>query len=63
MATELTFANRFSFSVLSANAIEEAAEAEMDRLVQQFYNDCYWFQQMACSSPRLVFLDRRVWRH
>ena len=26
----------------------------MDALLEQFYNDIFWFDQMACSSPRLV---------
>ncbi len=51
-AKELTFADRFSLSVLDVE--EYLAHDEKDKLVSSFYNDSYWFNQMACSSPRLV---------
>lgn len=54
MATELVFADRFSLAALSAEAVLSADEATLSRLATDFYNDAYWFDQMACSSPRLV---------
>jgi hypothetical protein len=51
-AKELTFADRFSLALLDAQAYLQ--HADKDRLVAAFYNDSYWFNQMACSSPRLV---------
>ena len=51
-AKELTFADRFSLAVLKVD--EYLAHDEKDKLVSSFYNDSYWFNQMACSSPRLV---------
>lgn len=51
---ELTFADRFSLAVVDAVAYDSASEKEQQAVVKNFYNDCYWFGQMACSSPRLV---------
>jgi hypothetical protein len=54
MATELCFSERFSAAALSANAVMNADNAAFKKLIQDFYNDTYWFAQQACSSPRLV---------
>ena len=51
-ATELTFADKFSFALLNASAF--LAHEETSRLIQDFYNDAFWFGQMACSSIRLM---------
>lgn len=56
-ATELAFANKFSICVLDANAINACNQPQLDDVAKAFYNDSYWFGQMACSSPRLV-----LWR-
>jgi hypothetical protein len=54
-ATELAFANKFSACVLDAQSVLDASPPALGRLAQNFYNDSYWFGQMACSSPRMVF--------
>jgi hypothetical protein len=54
-ATELVFADKFSLAVMDAAAFLRSNDRES--LVHNFYNDAYWFGQMACSSPRLV-----IWR-
>jgi hypothetical protein len=46
-ATELLFGDRFSLAVVDAASSE-------DDLPQRLFNDAYWFDQMGCSSPRLV---------
>jgi len=51
-AVELTFADRFSFSLIGAEAFLTCDKKEA--LIVSFYNDAYWFGQNACSSPRLV---------
>ena len=51
-AKELTFADKFSLSVISAQSYNEYEKK--DALIAAFFNDSYWFNQMACSSPRLV---------
>ena len=53
---DIPFSNRFSFSVLSSDAIREATSEEMKQLAHNFVNDSYWFDQVACSSPKLFFL-------
>ncbi|MBB4823659.1 hypothetical protein HNO89_000879 [Sporosarcina luteola] len=54
LANELTFPDRFSLAVLNAEAVVHASPEEKELLLQHFYNDSFWFDQMACSSPRLV---------
>jgi len=51
-AKELTFADKFSLGVLHAQTYNNYEQKE--KLITAFYNDSYWFNQMACSSPRLV---------
>lgn len=52
--TELTFADRYSFAVLSAESVISASEEEIRKLAKDFYNDTYLMDQNACSSPHLV---------
>ncbi|MBF0308629.1 MAG: acyl-CoA reductase [Magnetococcales bacterium] len=52
-ATELTFPDRFSLCALGVEAY--LALTDKADLAGRFYNDAYWFGQMACSSPRVVF--------
>jgi hypothetical protein len=54
LATELCFADRFSASALSAKAVNNADDKTFTKLIEDFYNDTFWFAQQACSSPRLV---------
>ncbi len=51
-AVELPFADKFSLAVIDAAAFAQSNEQQ--EVVDKFYNDAYWFGQMACSSPRLV---------
>jgi hypothetical protein len=53
-AKELTFPDRYSFAVIRASAYRNADAATRDRLAGDFFNDVFWFDQMACSSPRLL---------
>jgi hypothetical protein len=53
-ARELTFTDRASLAVLHAGRYSELDEAGRAKLADRFFNDAYWFDQMACSSPRLV---------
>lgn len=54
LANELAFSDRFSLAVLNSDVVRTLDEQAMDTLLEQFYNDVFWFDQMACSSPRLV---------
>jgi len=51
-ATELIFADKFSFAILNATTLLQ--EKKIEQLIERFYNDAFWFSQMACSSIRLV---------
>lgn len=53
-ATELTFADRYSLSAIDAAAFDASDQAARARLAADFFNDLFWFDQMACSSPRLL---------
>jgi hypothetical protein len=52
-ARELTFPDRFSFAVIHAGAYLRVEDRTP--LAEQFFNDTFWFDQIGCSSPRLVF--------
>lgn len=54
MANELAFPDRFSLAAISAEAVLNLSDNELNELLEKFYNDVFWFDQMACSSPRLV---------
>lgn len=54
LATELAFPDRFSLSVFDAQAVVDATDAEFADFLHRFYNDGFWFAQMACSSPRMI---------
>lgn len=53
-ATELAFADRFSLAALRTAAYLALDEPARDRLVEQFVNDTFWFDQLGCSSARLL---------
>lgn len=54
---DVTFPNRHSLALLDAAAIRSSSEEELSGLADRFFNDAYWFDQAACSSPRLI-----VWK-
>lgn len=53
-ATEMVFSDKFSYSILSAPAIIELEKEKLIQLVENFYNDAYWFNQRGCSSPKAI---------
>ncbi|MBP2321649.1 hypothetical protein JOF56_002034 [Kibdelosporangium banguiense] len=54
-ARDLTFPDRASFAVISVAGWEAATPEARKEAAIGFYNDSYWFDQAACSSPRAVF--------
>jgi len=50
---DLPFSDRFSMLALGAAAVLDSNKSELTHLVEQLYNDLYWFDQAGCSSPRL----------
>lgn len=53
-ASERTFGSKFSYCVISTRAFLAASAEIADRVAAGFFNDVFWFDQMACSSPHLV---------
>jgi hypothetical protein len=53
-ATELTFPDRFSMAAIRTEAYLGLAAEARDGVAESFFNDAYWFDQMGCSSPRIV---------
>lgn len=53
-AKEVAFADRLSLAALSAGAVLATSEAELAELARKLFNDVYSFDQMGCSSPRLL---------
>lgn len=51
-ASEITFADRYSFSVI--NSEQYLLLEDKNRFAEAFYNDTYLSDQNACTSPRLV---------
>ncbi len=51
---DLTFGDRFSFAVLRPEAVLQPDQPLLHTLAEELYNDAYWFDQLACSSPRLL---------
>lgn len=54
-ATEMVFPDRFSLAVMDAAAVQALQAPALDQLAEAFFNDVYWFDQMACSSPRVLY--------
>lgn len=53
-ATEMTFPDRFSMAAIATAAYADLDDPSRDQLAEKFFNDAYWFDQMGCSSARLV---------
>jgi hypothetical protein len=53
-AKEICFADRYSLSAVHAGAFLECTQDARINLCRHFHNDMLWFDQMACSSPRLL---------
>jgi hypothetical protein len=51
---ELSFADRTSLAVLGATQVAELDDLSLRGLAERMANDVFWFDQLACSSPRLV---------
>jgi hypothetical protein len=54
-ASERVFGSKYSFSVIDAARWSTAPEDVRAQVASGFFNDLFWFDQMACSSPQVVF--------
>ena len=52
---DIAFADKFSYCVIKATAYLQLTEEKRREIGSLFFNDAYWFNQMACSSPRIVY--------
>ena len=51
----LGFSDRNSYAVLKSLAYGKLIDSERDQLAEKLFNDIYWFDQMGCGSPRIVY--------
>jgi len=51
---DIAFADRYSVALLDGTAIRKADDAQIRRLVDNFYNDTFLMDQNACSSPQVI---------
>jgi hypothetical protein len=52
-ASEVAFADRHSIAVINADAYLESGDKM--KIAQDFYNDTYFTDQNACTSPKIIF--------
>jgi len=53
-ASDLTFPDRLSFALIKTVAYARLRSEVRDELATQFFNDSFWFDQLGCSSPRVL---------
>ncbi len=53
-ATEVTFVDRFSFMLINSAAYLAMDDEGRHSVARAVFNDIYWFDQNACSSPRAL---------
>lgn len=53
-ARDIVFPDRVSLAAINVDAYEKLNNAERDRLASRFFNDVFWFDQLGCSSPRII---------
>ncbi len=54
LARDLAFPDRRSMAAIEVTAYEQLDEAQRTELAERFFNDAFWFDQLGCSSPRIV---------
>jgi Acyl-CoA reductase (LuxC) len=54
-ASERVFSSKFSYSIVNADQFQSQSPEILSNIADRFYNDIFWFDQMACSSPHIVF--------
>ena len=52
---DLTFAGRYSISLLDSNKLDKLNNSQFLKLAQKFFNDTYTMDQFGCSSANVVF--------
>jgi len=52
---ELTFADRYSLSIININEITKKNNDELTIIIKKFFYDSYSMNQAACNSPHFIF--------
>ena len=52
---DVTFSDKSSLAIISSKNYLSLNESAKEKLAHSFYNDAYWFNQKACSSPGRVY--------
>ncbi len=52
---DIAFHERYSVSVISSEGYLSCGDSQMKRSALDFYNDTLFFDQNACTSPRVIF--------
>lgn len=52
---DIAFADKLSYAVIDSKYLLSLSETGLTEKVRLFYNDSYYFNQMACSSPQIVY--------
>ncbi len=56
---EITFSDKYSCTLINADKVIKLKKKEIFRFVQNFFNDGFFVDQNACSSPHLIFWHGR----
>lgn len=51
----LGFPDRFSFCAIKTSSYLVMSQQDRTKLAQNFFNDTYWFDQLGCGSPRILY--------
>ena len=54
-ASERVFGSKFSYSLFAAARYLASKPDVQERIASGFFNDLFWFDQLACSSPQVIF--------
>ncbi len=54
-SVELTFADRYSLSIININEILKKNNNELKSIIKKFFYDSYSMNQAACNSPHFIF--------
>lgn len=54
-SSERVFSSKFSYSVINSEKFINLGKQTRQKLMKQFFNDMFTFDQMACSSPNIIF--------
>tara|TARA_A100000164_G_scaffold369589_1_gene394413 strand:- start:922 stop:2121 length:1200 start_codon:yes stop_codon:yes gene_type:complete len=54
-AIEMTFPDRYSFSIINLNKLNNLKNMNFRILIKKFFYDAYTMNQLACNSPHFLF--------